>query len=667
MPCARTYCLLLLQITFTEDMNHTTSTFSELATGLKYQLKTFEKIPIKLWDSPDEGAIQIARYIALCIRQKQQENENIVLGLATGSSPIKIYNELVRLHREEGLSFYNVITFNLDEYYPMKPDANQSYVKFMNEYLFNHIDINPSNIHIPNGDLPIEYVENFCAEYEKKIDSLGGLDIQILGIGRTGHIGFNEPGSWLSSKTRLVKLDHLTRVDAVKDFGKEENVPYRAITMGINTILKAKQIFIMAWGSHKAHIVQQAIEGDITEMIPATYLQNHNNVKFYLDAAAAAELTKVKTPWLAGICNWDDKLIAKAVIWLSLKLKKPLLKLTDEDYINNGLSELIAEYNSTYTLNIKIFNKLQHTITGWPGGKPNADDSNRPERANPAKKSVIIFSPHPDDDVISMGGTFMRLVEQGHEVHVAYQVSGNIAVHDIDAWRYAEFLGDFAKAIGIDNPELYKVVQKISKFIDKKDANESDIKELRILKGIIRREEARSGAMFCGLPEKNIHFLDMPFYETGGVRKNKLSNADYDIIINLLNEVKPHQVYAAGDLADPHGTHRVCLDAIFEAFDRTKDQKWWKDCYLWLYRGAWHEWPIDEIEMAVPISPAELMRKRKAIFMHQSQKDHPVFPGDDTREFWQRAEDRNKETAHLYNVLGLAEYEAMEAFVRWKF
>ncbi|MFZ1454451.1 MAG: glucosamine-6-phosphate deaminase, partial [Saprospiraceae bacterium] len=626
-------------------MNHTASTFTEFATGLKYQLKTFEKIPIKLWDSPDEGAVQIARYIALCIRQKQQENENLVLGLATGSSPIKIYNELVRLHREEGLSFYNVITFNLDEYYPMKPDANQSYVKFMNEYLFNHIDIKPSNIHIPNGDLPIEYVENFCAEYEKKIESLGGLDIQILGIGRTGHIGFNEPGSWLSSKTRLVKLDHLTRVDAVKDFGKEENVPYRAITMGISTILKAKQIFIMAWGSHKAHIVQQAIEGDITEMIPATYLQNHNNVKFYLDAAAAAELTKVKTPWLAGICNWDDKLIAKAVIWLSLKLKKPLLKLTDEDYINNGLSELIAEYNSTYTLNINIFNKLQHTITGWPGGKPHADDSNRPERANPAKKRVIIFSPHPDDDVISMGGTFMRLVEQGHEVHVAYQVSGNIAVHDVDAWRYAEFIGDFAKAIGVDNPELFKIVQKISKFLDKKDPNESDIKELRILKGIIRREEARSGAIFCGLPEKNIHFLDMPFYETGGVRKNKLGVDDFEIIVNLLNEVKPHQVYAAGDLADPHGTHRVCLDAIFEGFERTRDQKWWNDCYLWLYRGAWHEWPIDEIEMAVPISPAELMRKRKAIFMHQSQKDHPVFPGEDTREFWQRAEDRNKETA----------------------
>ena len=331
--------------------------------GLKYQLKTFEKIQIKLWDNPDDGALHLARYIALCIRQKQQENEHIVLGLATGSSPIKIYNELVRMHREEGLSFNNVITFNLDEYYPMKPDANQSYVKFMNEFLFNHIDINPANIHIPNGDIPIEYVENFCQEYEKKIDLLGGIDIQILGIGRTGHIGFNEPGSWLSSKTRLVKLDHLTRVDAVKDFGKEENVPYRAITMGINTILKARQIFIMAWGSHKADIVKQTIEGEVTEMIPATYLQGHQNVKFYLDAAASSELTKVKTPWLAGICVWDDKLIAKAVIWLSLKLKKPLLKLTDEDYINNGLSELIAEYNSAYSLNIRIINKLQHTIT----------------------------------------------------------------------------------------------------------------------------------------------------------------------------------------------------------------------------------------------------------------------------------------------------------------
>ena len=639
----------------------------EHTSALKYQLKGFEKISIKFWDNPDEGAIHIAKYIALCIRQKQQDNDHIVLGLATGSSPIKVYNELVRMHREEGLSFVNVITFNLDEYYPMKPEANQSYVKFMHEYLFSHVDINLANVHIPNGDMPIEYVEKFCQEYEKKIESLGGLDIQILGIGRTGHIGFNEPGSWLSSKTRLVKLDHLTRMDAVKDFGKEENVPYRAITMGIQTILKAKQIFIMAWGSHKAEIVRDTIEGDVTEMIPATYLQGHNNVKFYLDAAASSELTKVKTPWLAGICNWDDKLIAKAVIWLSLKLKKPLLKLLDEDYINNGLSELIAEYTSAYSLNIKIFNQLQHTITGWPGGKPNADDAHRPERANPAKKRVIIFSPHPDDDVISMGGTFLRLVEQGHEVHVAYQVSGNIAVHDTDAWRYAEFMADYAKSIGLENTELFRTVNKVTKFIEKRDPNENDIKELLLIKGIIRKEEARSGALFCGVSEKNIHFLDMPFYETGGVRKNKLTDKDYTIIVDLLNEVKPHQVYAAGDLADPHGTHRVCLDAIFEGFERTRDQKWWNDCFLWLYRGAWHEWPVDEIEMAVPISPDELMKKRRAIFMHQSQKDHPVFPGDDSREFWQRAEDRNRETANQYNILGLAEYEAMEAFVRWKF
>jgi glucosamine-6-phosphate deaminase len=328
---------------------------------------------------------------------------------------------------------------------------------------------------------------------------------------------------------------------------------------------------------------------------------------------------------------------------------------------------LIAEYNSAYTLNIEIFNKLQHTITGWPGGKPNADDKHRPERANPAKKRVIIFSPHPDDDVISMGGTFLRLVEQGHEVHVAYQVSGNIAVHDTDAWRYAEFMADYARAMGVDHPELLKLVNKVTRFIERKEQGETDLKELRVLKGIIRREEARSGALYCGLPEKNIHFLNMPFYETGGVRKNKLSEIDFQIIIDLLNDVKPHQVYAAGDLADPHGTHRVCLDAIFEAFLRTKEQKWWKDCYLWLYRGAWHEWPIDEIEMAVPISPDELMKKRRAIFMHQSQKDSPVFPGEDKREFWQRAEDRNKDTAHKYNVLGLAEYEAMEAFVRWKF
>ena len=635
--------------------------------ALKYQLKSFEKITLKLWDTPDEGAIHVAQYIALSIRQKQQENEHIVLGLATGSSPIKIYNELVRMHKEEGLSFKNVITFNLDEYFPMKPDATQSYVRFMNEYLFNHVDIDPANIHIPNGDLPIEFVGNFCQEYEKKIELVGGIDIQILGIGRTGHIGFNEPGSWLTSKTRLVKLDHLTREDAVKDFAKEENVPHRAITMGISTIMKAKQIFIMAWGSHKAEIVQQTVEGEVTEMIPASYLQGHSNVKFYLDNAASANLTKVKTPWLAGICNWDDHLAARAVIWLSLRINKPILKLLDEDYINNGLSELISEYTSAYSLNIKVFNRLQHTITGWPGGKPDADDTNRPERAEPARKRVLIFSPHPDDDVISMGGTLLRLVDQGHDVHVAYQVSGNIGVHDKEAWRFAEFMSDYAKEIGVSNENMFKTIDKVTRFIETKDQSQIDIKELRLLKGIIRKEEAKSAALFCGVQEENIHFLNMPFYETGSIRKSNLTATDIHIVISILNEVKPHQVYAAGDLADPHGTHRVCLDAIFEAFRQTRHEDWWDDCYLWLYRGAWHEWPVDEIEMAVPISPNELMKKRKAIFMHQSQKDHPVFPGNDAREFWQRAEDRNKDTAKKYDTLGLAEYEAMEAFVRWKF
>ncbi len=646
-------------------MNFTT--YQKQKNYLKYQIKSFEKIPTVLWETPDEGSKQIAKVISLNIRQRQEEGKNLVLGLATGSSPILIYNELVRMHKEEGLSFKNVVTFNLDEYYPMNPEAPQSYVRFMHEYLFDHIDIPADNIHIPNGTIPIEYLENYCDEYEKKIEMAGGIDIQILGIGRTGHIGFNEPGSRDTSRTRLVKLDHLTRIDAAGDFGGIENVPYRAITMGMHTILNAKQIIIVAWGSHKAEIVKKAVEDEITELIPATLLQEHKNTKFYLDGSAAADLTKIKTPWLAGICNWDEELVSKAVVWLSQKVEKPLLKLLDEDYNLNGLSELVSTYSSSYQLNIRQFNKLQHTITGWPGGKPNADDTHRPERAMPAKKRVIIFSPHPDDDVISMGGTFLRLVEQGHDVHVAYQVSGNIAVHDVDAWRYMQFMKSYMEYQKVEDKELMKSINKVDKFMTKKDSNQNDIPDLREAKGLIRRQEARSAALFCGVEEKNIHFLDMPFYETGGVKKKSLSQDDIDIIVDLLEEVKPHQVYAAGDLADPHGTHRVCLEAILAAFEQTKKSKWWPSCWLWLYRGAWHEWPVDEIEMAVPISPEELTKKRKAIFMHQSQKDSPVFPGEDKREFWQRAEDRNRDTATQYHELGLAEYEAMEAFVRWDF
>ncbi len=634
---------------------------------LKYQLRTLEKLPIKIWEDASSASVHIAQSIALAIKQKQQEGEQIVLGLATGSSPIGVYKELVRMHREEKLSFANVTTFNLDEYYPMNPNAQQSYVRFMHEYLFDHVDINPQNVHIPDGTISMDEVEDYCQQYEKMIDQAGGIDIQLLGIGRTGHIGFNEPGSWMDSQTRMVRLDDLTRKDAIKDFIKTEAVPYRAITMGIDTIMKARTVYMMVWGQHKAPILQKAAEGEITTAVPATFLQKHDNLKVVVDKAAAAELTRYKTPWLVGMCNWNDDLICQAVIWLSQKVGKTILRLTDTDYNENHLSDLIIEYASSYDLNIKVHNHLQDTITGWPGGKPNVDDSRRPERATPAKKRVIIFSPHPDDDVISMGGTFLRLVEQGHDVHVAYQTSGNIAVHDYDALRFIEFIEEYGGSLDLLSKDGKSLTKKATKFLNKKKSTEKDIDEVRKIKGMIRRGEARAGARFCGLEDTNIHFLDLPFYETGSTRKNPISQVDIDIIKDLIKKIKPHQVYAAGDLADPHGTHRVCLDGIFEAFEQLKNEKWMKDCWLWLYRGAWHEWPIHEIEMAVPISPPELFKKRKAIFMHQSQKDSPPFPGDDEREFWQRAEDRNRETAKFYRDLGLSEYEAIEAFRRWKF
>ncbi len=634
---------------------------------LKYQLKSFEKIPLKIWDNSLDASEHIAQSIGLAIRQKQQEGENIVLGLATGSSPIKVYERLIKLHVEEGLSFKNVITFNLDEYYPMDRKAQQSYVRFMHEYLFDHVDIPKKNINIPNGALPIDKVGAHCDAYEKKILDNGGIDIQILGIGRTGHIGFNEPGSWETSVTRLVKLDNLTRRDAIKDFPSSADVPLRAITMGMKTILSARTIYIMAWGAHKADIVREVVEGEITNVRPASFLQNHENVKFLVDKGAASELTREKSPWLVGMCVWDKDMVTKAVIWLSQELDKPILKLTDEDYNEKGLSELVIEHSSAYQINIDVFNRLQNTITGWPGGKPNADDSTRPERSKPNQKRSIIFSPHPDDDVISMGGTFIRLIDQGHEVHVAYQTSGNIAVHDHDALKYIEFLQELGVDQKLLKTESKKFVSNAQKFLKTKKPSDIDSSDLRLVKGLIRKGEARAGARYCGLEDKSIHFLDLPFYETGKLRKNPISEADVKIVVDLLNKVKPHQIFAAGDLADPHGTHRVCLDVIFEAMKQVKKKAWAKDCWLWLYRGAWHEYQIDEIEMAVPISPEELVKKRQAIFMHQSQKDSPPFPGSDMREFWQRAEERNRETARLYRSLGLAEYEAMEAFRRWKF
>jgi len=635
---------------------------------LNYSERSLEKLPVTIFEDARSGSVHIAHQIAATIRYKESRGEKTVLGLATGSSPIGVYRELVRMHRDENLSFRSVVTFNLDEYYPMQPDALQSYVYFMHEHLFRHVDIRPENIHIPDGTLPIEKVKEFCENYERKIDQLGGIDVQVLGIGRTGHIGFNEPGSGISTLTRLVKLDPLTIADATKDFIKEEYVPLRAITMGVGTIMKARKIFLMAWGEAKARILQKTVEGKVTDEVPASFLQEHKDVSVVIDKWASLELARIRTPWLVGLCNWGEKqLTRRAVVWLSMKIKKPILKLTDEDYKEAGLVDLLVHAGNAYQLNIQVFNSIQNTITGWPGGKPNSDDTNRPERAQPARKRSVIFSPHPDDDVISMGGTLLRLVDQGHDVHVAYQTSGNIAVFDDDARRFADFLMDFSKKYGFCNDPFNVLHQEVVNFFGHKKLGEEDIHVVQDIKGLIRKGEASAAARFCGVKDSNVHFLNMPFYETGQVKKKPLSEADIEVVANLLQEVKPHQIFAAGDLRDPHGTHKVCLDAIFGALEHLKEEAWLKDCYVWLYRGAWQEWDVEDIEMAVPISPEELMRKRQAIFKHQSQKDSPVFPGNDKREFWQRAEDRNRTTAALYDQLGLTEYEAIEAFVRHRF
>lgn len=627
----------------------------------------FEKLPVTVYKDQHVASKVVAQRIANLIRQKQKAGTFAILGLATGATPVGVYAELVRMHKEENLSFQNVITFNLDEYFPMQPEAAQSYVSFMGEHLFNHVDIQRENIHIPDGTVSKEQIATFCLGYERKIESLGGLDIQILGIGRTGHIGFNEPGSAPNSGTRLVTLDDLTRRDAARDFGGKANVPTKAITMGIGTIFKAKEIILMAWSKKKASIIKKAVEGEISGEVPATYLQLSQNIEFVLDEDAASDLTRFNIPWLVKDCVWDEALIKKAVIWLSGVVKKPVLKLTEEDYNNHGMAQLVVERGSAYNINIHIFNKLQHTITGWPGGKAGADDSQRPERANPPQKRAIVFSPHPDDDVISMGGTFIRLVDQGHDVHVAYQTSGNTAVWDDDVLRYMEFAIDYSGSLGIDSKKLKAVYADARSFIEKKQPNQTDSQEIRNVKAFIRKSEAIAGARYAGLKDSNIHFMALPFYETGKTKKNPVSQVDVDLTMELLQKIKPHQIFAAGDFADPNGTHIVCFKIITEALAKLKNESWTKDCWLWIYRGAWHEFETHEIEMAVPLSPQEVERKRYAIFKHQSQKDRPVFPGDDAREFWLRAEERNRETAQNYDKLGLANYEAMEAFVRWRF
>ena len=640
---------------------------------------TVERVPVTVYDQPADANRAVAREIADLVTQRAAVGKTTVLGLATGSTPVGVYDELIRLHREESVSFATVVTFNLDEYWPMQPDSLQSYHRFMREHLFDHLDIPADHIHIPDGTLPREQVAEACQRYEEAIRAAGGIDLQLLGVGRTGHIGFNEPGSPLESRTRLITLDGVTRADAASDFFGEWNVPRQAITMGVGSILDARRVVLLAFGEHKAPIVRRAVEEPAGSQVSASALQQHPDARFVLDRAAAARLTRFECPWLVGPLEsmglaWTDPLVRKAVIWLALQLKKPILKLTDEDYNEHGLQDLLSARGRAYGLNIEVFRSLQDTITGWPGGKPGVPrrirgvervgagaDASVPQSAFP--KRVVVFSPHPDDDVISMGGTFIRLCEQGHDVHVAYQTSGNIAVWDESADRHVDFVEEFCRTFGIVG-EAGQIAERIRGFLRSKPAGAVDIPELQAVKALIRRTEARAGARYSGVRPDNIHFLDLPFYETGRVRKKPLGPEDIAVTAALLDRVRPHQIYAAGDLSDPHGTHRVCLAAVLDALAALADRPWAADCEVWLYRGAWQEWEPHEIDMAVPLSPDEVERKRIAIFKHESQKDRALFPGPtDTREFWQRAEDRNRETARLYDRLGLPEYEAIEGFV----
>lgn len=629
---------------------------------------SFEKIPVKIFPTTKDGSVYVAQEIAALIREKEANGETCVLGMATGTTPILLYAELVRMHREEGLSFKNVITFNLDEYYPIEKDAFQSYWSFMHRHLFNHVDIKPENIHIPDGSWPKADIKKHCAEYESKLEALGGVDLQLLGIGLNGHIGFNEPGSSIFSKTRLINLDNTTRIANTYEFHNISKVPRLALTMGISSILRSKRILLMGWGQ-KAAIIAKSVEGNVTEQVPASILQQHADCTFVVDEQAAADLTRIKSPWLTGDCLWTPKMIKRAVVHMALKLNKSVLSLTANDYIENGLSDLLIENGDAYELNLQVYYLLRDSITGWPGGKPNAVIPTHPERSEPHPKKVMIFSPHPDDDIISMGGTFMRLHDQGHEVHVAYQTSGNIAVTDEFVTRFIDFAVGFEDMFGIDNHKSQEILTAARKYIASKEKDQSDTPEIRSIKGLIRRCEAKATCRYVGLTEDRCHFMNLPFYETGTVDKKPMGEEDIRLTIDLLQQIKPHQVFCAGDLADPHGTHKVCLDIVFESLRRIKasGETWVNDCWVWLYKGAWQEWDISEIEMAIPMSPDQVMKKRFGIFIHQSQKDMVPFQGTDSREFWQRAEDRNANTADQYAALGMTKYAAMEAFVRWQY
>jgi glucosamine-6-phosphate deaminase len=635
---------------------------------------SFEKIPVKIFPDLQQGSQFVAHQISGLIREKEKKKQKCVLGLATGSTPKSLYSELVRLHRDEKLSFKNVITFNLDEYYPIDNNALQSYNRFMRINLFDHIDIKPENIHIPNGEIKKEDIKEHCRQYEKAIKDAGGIDLQILGIGNNGHIGFNEPGSGIYSKTRLITLDNSTRIANSYEFANISQVPRLAITMGISNILQAKKIILMAWGSAKAPVIKKAVEDDDTEQVPASLLQNHDDVTFVIDDTAASELTRNNSPWLTGDCEWVPLMIKKAVVNIALKLKKPILSLTNTDYNEYGLSDLLVEKGDAYEINLQVYYMLRDSITGWPGGKPNAELPTHPERSSPYPKRVLIFSPHPDDDIISMGGTFQRLHDQGHDVHVAYQTSGNIAVTDEFVTRFLDFAVGFEEIAGIDTKKSGKILENARRFLARKRSNQVDTLTIRAIKGLIRQGEAKATCRYVGIKEENVHFLNLPFYETGTIEKKPMSEKDIRLTLELLRKIKPQQVYCAGDFADPHGTHIICFNVVLEALKRLKKEaagsanyEWINDCWLWLYKGAWQEWNLEEIEMAIPMSPDQVLKKRFGIFIHQSQKDMVPFQGDDSREFWQRAEERNANTANLYAELGLTHYAAMEAFVRFRY
>ena len=615
-------------------------------------LHSYEKIPAEIFDEADAASEAIAEIIVSAV--KEHKGGVFRLGLTTGTTPVTLYRELVRFYNEGKVSFADVEVFSIDEYYPAVAAGGQGRNRRLHDEFLNLVDVKPENIHIPDGKGHEHNITEYCSDFDK---AASGLDLLVMGVGEQGQVGFNEAGSLDKSRTRVVQLSYKSRKAQSRNFnGDMALTPKAAITMGISTMLSAKRIILMAWGEDKANAVHDIVEGPINPSCPASWLQLHSDISIYVDDNSGSLLSRVVAPWLVGPCEWTPKFVRKAVVWLCETVHKPILKLQHQDYIENSLGELLEQKGPYDKINIDVFNDLQHTITGWPGGKPNADDSTRPVSSKPFPKRVVIFSPHPDDDVISMGGTFIRLVENGHDVHVAYETSGNVAVHDDVVLQHMDTAHELGFADKFD---------EVKAIIATKKPGEPEPRPLLDIKAAIRRAEARAAVRSFGLNEKtNAHFLNLPFYETGGIKKGQRTQKDIDIIIDLLQKVKPHQIYLAGDLADPHGTHRVCTEAVLEALDQLKGEAWMKECHVWLYRGAWMEWELGKVDMAVPLSPDELIKKRHAIYRHVSQKDIVPFPGDDPREFWQRAEDRTQNTARLYNDLGMAEYQAIEVFVK---